>query len=131
MATGIALNSAAAIQFLKSCDAVTSYTEHTDDWLSFSYDPKVDVSDVPDYLVWFSIDAAPVEAQSVLSVGLSEGSVIYIHSRKDLKTYVDSALGSDATAQDIEAVTDVLQFREHPAYGDNWGRGWLISTCGS
>jgi len=45
---------------------------------------------------------------------------IHISSRTDLQTYVDSRLGSEATEEDIELVTNTIQGMEHPAWGDNW-----------
>lgn len=64
---GIAKNSAAAIQFLDSCEAVIEYIELNDEWLEFSYDDQVEVSVVPDHLVWFDEGAAPDEAIEALN----------------------------------------------------------------
>lgn len=64
---GVAKNTAAAIQFLDSCPAVRSYIELNADWLEFVFDPSIEVSVVPDHLVWFDEGAAPDAAQDALN----------------------------------------------------------------
>lgn len=59
---GIAKNTAAAIQFLDTCEAVTTYIELNELWLEFAYDDQVDVTAYPEHLVWFDDGAAPAEA---------------------------------------------------------------------
>jgi hypothetical protein len=59
---GLAKNSAAAVQFLNSCEAVREYVTLNASWLEFVYDDQCDVTNVPDHLVWFDGGAAPAEA---------------------------------------------------------------------
>lgn len=63
---GIAKNTAAAIQFLDSCKAVETYVELSNDWVEFAYNDEVEVSVVPDHIVWFDQGAAPEAALEAL-----------------------------------------------------------------
>lgn len=64
---GIAKNTAAAIQFLDSCEAVWQYIELNAEWLEFSYNDEVEVAVVPDHLVWFDQGSAPDAALEALN----------------------------------------------------------------
>jgi hypothetical protein len=45
-------------------------------------------------------------------------------TKRDLRNWVDSAIGADGTAEITDAVTDWLQAQDHPAWGDDW-TDWL------
>lgn len=64
---GIAKNTAAAIQFLDSCEAVETYIELNNEWLEFAYSDDIEVSIVPDHLVWFDQGSAPDAALDALN----------------------------------------------------------------
>ncbi len=47
-----------------------------------------------------------------------------ITTKRDLRNWVDTALGSEGNEAIIDLVTDWLQRQEHPAWGDDW-TDWL------
>ena len=46
--------------------------------------------------------------------------MLLITTVNDLRNWVDSALGCDATPADIDGVTETIQDGDHPAWGTDW-----------